>query len=226
MSLGRRDAIRLALGAAMGGSSGCQPAEVEEGGRVARATDSNGEPVRDVPIRAMRWADGMVYVDRDEAVDVVAYVSMASRRVYVDRAFRDRASWLLRAHISVSTWHWRIPLPGDDPSVPISPGDHVREFEELDISEWDPTVAPSFDDIRIVRGRPADHRISAPCTTLAGGPEALALRAPITLRAVAPGSDETDREDFQVLGTAVLTGGDCSDAGDAVQLVGWGVRSD
>ena len=54
----------------------------------------------------------------------VAYVSMAQRKVFVDPEFRDRASWLLRAHISVSTWHWRIPLPDDPEGVPIGAGGH------------------------------------------------------------------------------------------------------
>ena len=99
------------------------------------------------------WSEGIIRIAAPVAELPVAYVSMASRHVFVDLEFRDRASWLLSAHISVSTALWRIPLPGDPPGQPITPGDDLREFEEVSIRDWDPAMPPAEGDIRIRRGR-------------------------------------------------------------------------
>lgn len=187
-----------------------------------------------------QWADDIVRVGIPPRELPVAYVSMAQRQVFVDPEFRDRASWLLRAHISVSTWHWRIPLPGDTEGVPIAPGDTDREFEELPIREWDPGMPPEIDDIRIRRGRRITRRIMLDCIGLAGvrtvdaGPgsqggarplEAWVSGSPLYVD-LADGSVEgTVREDFRILGTAFrFTGRTCQGAGDLVQLVGWAGR--
>ena len=128
--LSRRGFVRLAGGAtgvwAATGSTGCSV--------DGRRSEADVPLLTDRPILT-QWADGIVQVEAPARELPVAYVSMAHRQVFVDPEFRDRASWLLRAHISVSTWHWRIPLPGDPDGVPIAPGDEEREFEELSIRE-------------------------------------------------------------------------------------------
>lgn len=235
MSPTRRDVVRYALGVAVGGLGACrsEPAREREAERSGVADVVTGEAL-DAVVRPRVWADGMLWIDFREPLQVVAYVSMASRKVYVDRAFRDRASWLLRAHISVSTWHWRIPLHGDDPTVPISPGDEVREFEELDIELWVPGE-PAFDDIRIVRGSRSAYRLSAACEPVEGSDGvALTMRDPIEVDGARGGVDDTVREDFHLLGTGSVVSMPCSSgtsggvAGEDTieQLVGWAVRPD
>ena len=131
-----------------------------------------------------------------------AYVSMATRTVFVDREFRDQASWILDAHISVSTWVWRIPLPGDSPLTPISPGDERREFEELPIGSWDPSRPPSDGDIRIVSGRVAPVTLRLDCVPIQGTARRLSAEvAPVDV--VVPGPGEAVREDFGALGAGV-----------------------
>lgn len=214
----RRHALGL-LGLGVLGAASCRAPD-----RPPSRSRRRGDPV-DVASVASSWADGIVFVDAPTPVDVVAYVSMETRRVFVDRSLRDRASWLLRAHISVSTWHWRIPLAGDDPAVPISPGDESREFEELDIDAWDPAVRPSMDDIRIVRGEETDHRILTTCTRLfdVTGRSVTAPGDGVVVTRAAGGVG-TVREDFHILGLAELLGPGCGGSGEAVQLVGWGRR--
>lgn len=224
----RRGALKL-LGGTLVGAAGCAAPD-----RPVRDTATRA-PI-DLPVRATLWAKDIVLVTTPQPTEVVAYVSMAARHVYVDRSVRDRASWLLRAHISVSTWHWRIPLAGDAPGVPISPGDELREFEELDISLWDPSLLPAMDDIRIVRGALTPHRIVAQCTPIEGAPSrALTVSSEIVLgRAAVPGgsaaqdvaASSTVREDFHPFGLAEARAEGCREAsGDVVQLVGWAARS-
>lgn len=156
---------------------------------------------------------------------VVAYVSMDRLEVYVDRDFRDRASWLLNAHISVSTWHWRIPLPGDDPGIPITPGDEEREFEELDLSLWDRSE-PGMDDIRIVLAEavPADRVVS--CAEVSGDLESAWISAQLTTPQSRVSETETTRQDFHLLGSGeVFPTPSCTgESVRSVPLVGWGQR--
>lgn len=154
----------------------------------------------------------------------VAYVSMATRRVFVDRDFRDRASWLLDAHISVSTWVWRIPLPGDSPLTPIPPGDERREFEELPIGAWDPSVEPARGDIRIVRGRAEPVEIDIGCAPIQR--TSRWLRAPPLRLARSHGTTgDLVREDFRVVGSGHRTGDrDCTGEGEDVQILAWAHR--
>lgn len=116
------------------------------------------------------WADDLIWLDAPADELPVAYVSMALRQVFVDHDFRDRASWLLDAHISVSTAHWRIRLPGDPPGEPIAPGDSLREFEELSMRDWDPAMPPAMDDIRIRRGRALPRMVDFRCVPVIGMP--------------------------------------------------------
>ena len=155
----------------------------------------------------------------------LAYVSTARREVFVDRESRGLSKWLLDAHISVSTGVWRIPLPGDPPSVPITPGDTIREFEELDIVAWDSAMEPAEGDFRIRRGAPRAVRYDFTCVPSSvdgawhsGGPWDVA-------RCARSAADETCREDFLELGTGLrhpLRG--CAEEGQAVRFLAWSAR--
>ena len=234
--LSRRGFVRL-VGVAAG--SGVTTGVVSCGPDRTRS-DVNTPLLTDRPILT-EWADGIVQVQTPARELPVAYVSMAQRLVFVDPEFRDRASWLLQAHISVSTWHWRIPLPGDVEGVPIAPGDELREFEEVSIREWDPSMPPAMDDIRIRRGRPVARRLTLDCVELTGvrtvDADVDAPNDPRPLEAWLRGgpydvivSDEsavdTVREDFRLLGTALrFRGRTCTGADEAVQIAGWATRT-
>ena len=168
------------------------------------------------------WADDMIWMDLPSEELPVAYVSMALRQVFVDYEYRDRATWLLDAHISVSTALWRIPLPGDPEGQPITPGDERREFEELSMREWDPSSPPAMDDIRIRRGVVLPREVDFSCVP---GPSGWFGAGRWTIQSVNGSPTETTREDFQVLGTGLRYGDrTCAQAGEAVQLVGWAAR--
>lgn len=173
------------------------------------------------------WADDIVWLEARAGELPVAYVSMALRQVFVDREYRDRASWLLDAHISVSTAHWRIRLPGDPPRQPITPGDEVREFEELSIREWDPSMPPAMDDIRIRRGRATLQHVDFSCAPVLGSDrsDAWCSAGPFSFRAAGGPRDDTVREDFAIVGTGLrFAERECASSGDAVQLLSWAVR--
>ena len=129
-----------------------------------------------------------------------AYVSMATRQLFVDHDYRDQVYWDLRAHISVSTGVWRLPLLGDPPSIPVTPGDEIREFEELSMREWDPMADPAEGDIRIMRGRALPLRIDFACAPLAGG-GAWFHAGPWDLLHCGEPSEALCREDFGSVGT-------------------------
>lgn len=154
-----------------------------------------------------------------------AYVAMATRQVFVDRAHRDRASWLLDAHISVSTGLWRIPLPGDSPLTPISPGDERREFEEMDIGAWDPAALPHEGDIRIVLGGRAPVVLAAGCLPIQGTGDWLAVER-IEHERCLPGAGDAVREDFRRLGGGRrYSDRSCTDGGVDVSVLGWACRT-
>lgn len=260
----RRAFVRAAGGALVTAEAllaGCAPDASRHAGRDgpagggaaageagSRPTDAGARPPLTRPI-LRAWADDIVWVATPADELPVAYVSMEERKVFVDYDYRDRAAWLLTAHISVSTALWRIPLPGDERGVPIPPGDTAREFEELSMRAWDPAMRPAMDDVRILRGRPARRVIDFRCVPLAGGVSP-SLSAAVEARGVAGGTDEqvgpveswlsagpiatvvssgteegTTREDFRTIGTgARFAARACSGRGDAVQLVSWARR--
>lgn len=204
---------------------------------VASCVSTADEPIETGPatddqLQAERLAHDTVWLGSAAGPRVVTYVSMARREVYVDHNYRDRASWLLNAHISVSTWHWRIPLPGDDPGVPITPGDHVREFEELDISLWDRS-APTMDDIRIVLADAVGVEWAPECIEIPGSaddargtPESKTwLSARLSTTAAQPSPSMTIREDFRMLGNGTLyRDAACGGEGQSVPVAGWSRR--
>ncbi len=99
---------------------------------------------------------------------VIAYVSVPDRRVYVDAMWRDRAHFLLGAYTSVSTGHWRLPLPGDDARAPIAPGDADREFDAVDLRELPDGHAPAPGDMRVRRGAVVSADLSVRCRRISG----------------------------------------------------------
>ena len=239
------------LGLAGVGLSGCVPDAPRRDGPRRRDAAASGRRVLTRPV-LRSWADDMVWIDTPPPELPVAYVSMALRQLFVDHDYRDRASWLLRAHISVSTALWRIPLPGDPKGQPITPGAAEREFEELSMRAWDPSMTPAMDDIRIVRGTPVLRRIDFRCVPLAGGvppavqaadaarawsvhdaartgdegaTEAWLTGGPLDV-AVSDGSAvDATREDFRIVGTGMrFRERTCATDGDAVQYVAWAGR--
>jgi hypothetical protein len=154
----------------------------------------------------------------------VAYVSMAERRVYVDFQYRDQVYWDLRAHISVSTGLWRLPLVGDPPRHPVMPGDVEREFEEFAMRDWDPTVAAAEGDIRIVRGEVLARRVEFSCAPLPGWRAWIAGGPWEVLQCGSPG-DSLCREDFFAVGTGVRHGErECAYPVAPVRVLTWAVR--
>lgn len=238
-----RRAFLRALGAASGvaglGSvaTACTP-DGPRDGRAQRPGRADAAALRPLTRPTLRtWAPDIVWVDVPEAELPVAYVSMERMQVFVDYDYRDRATWLLHAHISVSTALWRIPLPGDPPGEPIMPGDVRREFEELPMRAWDPSMRPSMDDIRIVRGRATERALDFSCIPLVGGGdgdpalssgverEAWLAGGPIPLTVSDGSGIESIREDFRILGTGSRwSERTCSSDVEAVQLVGWAQR--
>lgn len=228
----RREFLRRAsAGTATGfvvGATGCDRAGAAGGppkGASAGASDRSVAPILSRPL-LRSWASDMIWMAVPSEELPVAYVSMELLSVFIDYDFRDRAAALLKAHISVSTAHWRIPLPGDPEGQPVTPGDERREFEELSIREWDPTRAPTIDDIRIVRGSRALRRVDFSCVPLVGSPEEFWLAAgPWGIWVADPVDDATTREDFMVVGTGLrYDERSCATGGESVQFVSWASR--
>ncbi|MDX1494307.1 MAG: hypothetical protein R3253_09620, partial [Longimicrobiales bacterium] len=204
-STSRRGFLRAALGVVAAGVAGCS---------FERREDPDADPSGPGGTSWSGRADGPLLVRRPlvrsfgDAVRIatplearpVAYVSMATREVFVDREYRDRASWLLDAHISVSTWVWRIPLPGDSPLTPIPPGDEPREFEELPIGAWDPGAPPTEGDVRIVLGRRVTTRYRLNCVPVQGTNHRVSTDV-VEVERCLPGTGEPVREDLFRLAT-------------------------
>ena len=176
------------------------------------------------------WSDDVIRIAAPVSELPLAYVSMALRRVYIDREYRDRASWLLNAHISVSTGLWRIPLAGDPPGRPVTPGDELREFEEVGIREWDPALPPAENDIRVRRGRRASTTVSFSCVPGGGVGGVTEVNqwfsaGPWSIDLCVVGPDETTREDFMRAGSGVRhVDPGCEDPGQPVHFITWACR--
>jgi len=237
----RRAFLRSLSVAVLGGSTlsvaGCRTEESErEAGGASGEASTLGtvgsrpglRPAITRPV-LLPWSEDIVRIAAPSPELPVAYVSRALRRIFVDHDYRDRATWLLDAHISVSTGHWRIRLPGDPPGQPVTPGDALREFEELAMHDWDGSMAPAMDDIRIRRGSRATQRVDFQCVSLAGGmsPTRWYDAGPWDLGVCDGTSKDSTREDFMVMGTGLChEGRACAQSGEAVQFVTWAIRGD
>lgn len=235
----RRVFLRTAASGVVTGLLGCSSEDSQEAtGKGARresragdrgdttlrggsgASDRGGPVVVGRPV-VLPFRDDAARIATPLSLRPAAYVSMATRQVFVDRAHRDRASWLLDAHISVSTWVWRIPLPGDSPLTPIPPGDEPREFDELPIGAWDPRIEPMQGDVRIVLGRRVASVIEADCVPIQGSDRRLSAGR-IELERCLAGPGEAVREDFRRLASGRRhVDPECADGGIEVDVFGW-----
>lgn len=225
----RRTFLRSLGGAVVGlglGACSRRPEEPSTGdGRAGSGSVRAGLPpfVLDRPVIRPNGIDE-VWIATPPPERPVAYVAMETRQAFIDRSHRDRASWLLDAHISVSTGLWRIPLPGDSPLTPITPGDERREFEEMDIGAWDPAMVPHMGDIRIMLGARQPTVVGAGCVPIQGTSDWLAVERLEHERCL-PGTDDAVREDFQLLGGGRrYSDRACTDGGVDVSVFGWACR--
>ncbi len=167
------------------------------------------------------WGEDGVHIAAPPREQPAAYVSMATRQLFVDFGYRDRVYWDLRAHISVSTGHWRIPLVGDPPKEPITPGDELREFEEMSIRDWDPRAEPAEGDMRIMRGHALPTRVDFTCAPLARG-GAWYRAGPWDILQCGEPSEALCREDFLGVGTgARYADRDCTVLVGPVRVLTW-----
>lgn len=218
-SFDRRDFLRraaaLAVGAPAVGTWGCtverQPQEsaVELG------------PPRPILIP---WGPNAVRLVAPPRERPVAYMSHRTMEIWIDLEFRDRVQHALSAHISVSTGLWRVPLPGDPSNIPIQAGDPLREFEEIDVREWDAEIEPTEGDLRIMRGGPSATEVRIECQPASGGGTWYSAE-PLRLFRCGPPSGELCREDLMEVGTASrFTDRDCTRPDGTVRLLTWACR--
>jgi hypothetical protein len=164
---------------------------------------------------------GSVHIAAPLSVLPMAYVSVGRMQVFVDYEFRDRARFFLDAHISVSTGVWRIRRPGDPEDQPVTPGDLLREYEELDIAEWDPTTEPTLGDVRLLRGGPTPVTIDFSCTPMEGSGGWYSA-GPLRILRCDPALGDACREDFVEVGVGrrqPVRG--CADPGVVARFVTW-----
>ena len=141
------------------------------GVQFACEIDSTSEVVEGFPRDPLllELPDGRISVQSVIPALPLAYVSRGQQKIFVDYESRISVSVLVAAHISVSSGLWRIPLLGDDVRVPIDAGDPEREFQEHDISEWDPDLLPEEGDYRVQMGSPIQTEISLECAPVLPG---------------------------------------------------------
>ena len=213
-----RRAALAALGAPVVSALGCSP---DAPGQLSESP--RGEAARRTLTRQilLPWGPDGVRIAAPITERPVAYMSHGRMEVYVDWDFRDRLHYIFSAHISVSTGHWRIPLPGDTSRVPIQAGDALREFEEIDMREWNASLEPTENDVRILRGSPTDVSIDVSCTPLSGGGVWL-NGGPWDLRRSGAPNDELCREDLTEIGTGTrYDDRDCTRPSGSVRFVTW-----
>jgi hypothetical protein len=135
---------------------------------IRREAESGGTeaPTLTRPV-LLPWTDGAVRISAPLSKYPAAYISRPLRKAYIDLESRLETRMVLAAHISVSTGHWRIPLPGDNLAIPVDAGDELREFEERPIGEWNPAMDPAEGDFRVQRGRRESVRIAFDCLPMA-----------------------------------------------------------
>ncbi len=192
---------------------------------IRREDEDSGSvgPIITRPV-LLPWTHDAVRIAAPLSALPLAYVSRKLMRIFVGLDSRMEIRGILAAHISVSTGHWRIPLPGDDLGIPVDAGDVLREFEETHIGEWDATLDPTEGDFRIRRGQRETVGVAFDCWPMAGqegwysaGPWEIA-------RCTEPGSDLC-REDFMEIGMgsryASRPLGACTEPAGDVRYVTW-----
>lgn len=205
-----------------GDTEGGTPAAGSDHGEGPRASDGAARRI-ERPV-LLPFSENAVHLWAPPAERPLAYVSMAAHRIFVERSSRDRVYWLLDAHISVSSGLWRIPLPGDDPRVPIVPDDRLREFEEQPMRAWDPTAPPAEGDMRILRGVPGRVRLELACAPLAGGGSWIGSD-PLDFVRCAGGATDACREDFMDVGRAGrFADRRCAEPTGPVRVLTWACR--
>jgi hypothetical protein len=191
---------------------GCSPEEPRAEAGVGRTVTR--------PI-LLPWGPDGVRIAAPPQERPVAYMSMGRMEVYVDRDFRDRLQYIFRAHISVSTGHWRIPRPGDSPLVPVQPGDALREYVEIDMREWDANLEPTEGDFRVLRGSATAVSVDVSCVPLSGGGVWL-NGGPWDLFQCGPPNAELCRESLVEVGTGMrFADRDCTRPTGSVRFVTW-----
>jgi len=224
-----RRSFLLRLGAAVLAApalAGCGDVRPEVDARPgADGAQAAGSAEREIerPV-LLPWGDDAVRIAAPPGELPVAYVSMRTRQLFVDREYRDIASFYLRAHISVSTGVWRIPLAGDSQREPVTPGDLLREFEELSIRDWDPRAPLAEDDMRLMRGRPGRAHIDWECVQLAGRPSWFRA-GPWDIDRCVPADEGLCREDFFPVGRGLrFADHDCTQPVGTARFFTWACR--
>lgn len=186
-----------------------------------RSDTEHNEPLGPPRPILLPWGPDAVRIAAPPAERPVCYMSRGRMQIWVDVDFRERLQYLMAAHISVSTGRWRIPLPGDPPDVPVQPGDALREYEEIDMREWDASIEPVEGDVRVLRGSPVGVRVMITCQPVSGG-GAYVSAPPLDLRRCGPPSSDITREDLMEVDTGTrFDDRDCARPTGSLRLVTW-----
>ena len=170
------------------------------------------------------WTDDAVRISAPLSELPAAYVSRGLQRVFIELDSRTQLQVMLAAHISVSTGHWRIPLPGDDLGIPVDAGDALREFEETPIGEWNSNMDPTEGDFRVLYGRRETVRVAFDCMPMAARKGWFSAGPWEIVQCAGPGP-ELCREDFMEIGTGSRHSrrdiGSCTEPVGPVRYVTW-----
>ena len=129
------------------------------------------------------WTEDAVRISAPLSELPAAYVSRELQKVFIELDSRIQIQVMLAAHISVSSGHWRIPLPGDDLGIPVDAGDALREFEETPIGEWNSNMDPMEGDFRLRHGQRENVEVAFDCMPMAA-PRGVVQRRTLGDRAV------------------------------------------
>ena len=185
----------LGLAAPTISTVGCNFEEIRREDEAAR---SSGQPLTRPVL--LPWTGDAVRISAPLSELPAAYVSRGSQRVFIELDSRTQIQVMLAAHISVSTGHWRIPLPGDDLGIPVDAGDALREFEEIHIGEWDATLDPTEGDIRVRHGLRKNVEVAFDCLPMAGQ-DGWYSAGPWEIAQCTGQGPDLCREDFMDIGT-------------------------
>ena len=209
----------LGLAAPTISTLGCNFEEIRREDEEARSSgQSLTRPV------LLPWTGDAVRISAPLSELPAAYVSRGSQRVFIELDSRTQIQMMLAAHISVSTGHWRIPLPGDDLGIPVDAGDALREFEETPIGEWDSNMDPKEGDFRVLHGQRETVEVAFECIPMAAR-KGWFSAGPWEIEQCAGPGPELCREDFIEIGTGSRHArrdiGTCTERVGAVRFVTW-----